>query len=164
MPEFELTRSRDDRRIFGMAGVGTLRFEGWFNRRAIATSAHGSWTFRRSGVFRTTIEATDTTGTPVGDFTARAIRRGGSLRWLGTEYEVRAASMWKERYALAAGDVELLVLDAASWGKRPVTGTTLEPELVTPELVLFTAFVAKHLAEDSAAAAGGAASAAATAG
>jgi hypothetical protein len=37
-----------------------------------------------------------------------------------------------ERYALGDQDVELAVLDAKSWGRRPVKITVDEPNLVEP--------------------------------
>ena len=36
MADLELTRSRDDRRLYELAGLGTLRLEGLFSRRATA--------------------------------------------------------------------------------------------------------------------------------
>ena len=45
MAELELTRSRDDRRLYEIVGVGTLRFRGLFSRHASAESGAGSWSF-----------------------------------------------------------------------------------------------------------------------
>ena len=160
MTELELTRSPGDRRSYEIGGVGTLRFHGLLSHRATAESGAGAWSFARRGVFRTTIEAADSTGTVVGSFDPRALRRGGSLRWGDRDFELRPASKWRERYALAGDDRELAVLDAKSWGKRPVVLTVTEPGLVDPGLLLFAAFTVRQLAED----AGAAASTAATAG
>jgi hypothetical protein len=161
MADLELTRSRDDRRLYEIAGVGTLRFGGLFSRRATAEAGAAAWSFDRRGVFRTTIEASDATGFVVGSFAPRKLRRGGSLRWGDRDFELRPASMWRERYALGDHDRELAVLDAKSWGKRPVKITVDELSLVEPGLLLFAAFAVRQLAEDASANAGGASAAAA---
>jgi hypothetical protein len=160
--ELELTRSRDDRRLYEIARVGTLRFEGFFARRATAEAGAETWSFERRGVFRTTIEASDAAGAVVGSFAPRALGRGGAIRWGDHGLELRPASMWTERYALADDERELAVLDAKSWGKRPVSITIDEIDLVAPGLVLFTAFAVRQLAEDASSNAGGASAAAAT--
>jgi hypothetical protein len=162
MAELELTRSRDDRRLYEVEGVGTLRLRSFLSRGATAESGAAAWTFDRRGFWQTTIEATDATDAVVGSFAPRTLRRGGLLRWGDREYELRPASMWKERYALADGDRELAVLDAKGWGKRPVRITLDDAGAVEPGLLLFAAFVARGLAEDASAAAGGASTAAAT--
>src|SRR6476620_8571571 len=130
MAELELTRSRGDRRRYEVAGVGTLRFEGTFARRATAEAGAETWSFDRRGVFRTTIEASDAAGTAVGSFAPRTLGRGGAIRWGDHDLELRPASMWTERYALADDERELAVLDAKSWGKRPVRITIEEIDLV----------------------------------
>jgi hypothetical protein len=146
--ELELTRSRDDRRLYVIDGVGTLRFEGLFSRRASAESGVGVWSFGRRGVFQATFEATDAAGTVVGAFEQR-LRRGGRLRWRDRVYELRPASSWRERYALVEEGRELALLDAKGWGKRPVRLTLEEPDLVEPGLLLFAVFTVRHLAEDA---------------
>jgi hypothetical protein len=75
---------------------------------------------------------------------------------------VGPASLWRERNALGDHDRELAVLDAKSWGKRPVKITVDEPSLVPPGLLLFAAFAVRQLTEDASATAGGASAAAAT--
>ena len=147
--ELELTRSRDDRRLYVIKGVGTLRFEGLFSRRASAESGVGVWSLGRRGVFQARFEATDAAGTVVGSFEQRGLRRGGRLRWRDREHQLRPASSWRERYALVEEDRELALLDAKGWGKRPVRLTLEEPDLVEPGLLLFAAFTVRHLAEDA---------------
>lgn len=158
MAELDLTRSREDRRLYEIAGVGTLRFRGLFSRRAAAEAGAEAWFFDRRGMLQTTIEASDAAGAVVGSFAPRKLRRGGPLRWGTRDCELRPASMWTERYALADQDLELAVLDAKGWGKRPVRITVDEPDLVEPGLLLFAAFAVRQLADDasgaSAAAAG----------
>jgi hypothetical protein len=153
MADLELTRSRDDRRRYEVDGVGALRLGGILSRGATAEAGTATWTLARRGFWQTTIEATDATGSLVGSFEPRKLRRGGALRWGGRELELRSASRWKERYALADGDRELAVLDGKGWGKRPVKITLDDPDLVEPGLLLFAAFVVRGLAEDAGAAA-----------
>jgi hypothetical protein len=162
MAELELTRSRDDRRLYEIAGVGTLRFGGLFSRRATAEAGGAGWSFDRRSVWQTTIEASDASGAVVGSFAPRTLRRGGALRWGDRDLELRPASMWTERYALSDDDRELAVLDGKSWGKRPVRITVDAPGLVEPGLLLFAAFAVRALAEDASASAGGASAAATT--
>jgi hypothetical protein len=105
-------------------------------------------------VFTTTVEATDEAGELAGAFRGGpGLRRGGTLRWEGREYALRAASAWRERYALADGDRELAVFDGKSWGKRPVTVRVEAPAAIDSGLLLFTAFVVRGLAEDASASA-----------
>jgi hypothetical protein len=161
--ELELTRSRDDRRRYELEGVGSLRLQGWMSRGATAEVEGRSWAFARRGFWRTVIVATDADGGEAGAFQAAGLKRGGTLRWGDRELQLRPASFWRERYALAEGDHELALFDGKSWGKRPVRITVEDPATPDPGLVLFCAFVVRGLAEDADAAAGGAAAAGAAA-
>jgi hypothetical protein len=160
MPELELTRSPDDRRRYEVEGVGALRLGGMLSRRATAEVDATTWAFRRTGFWQSKAEATDATDAVVGSFEPRGMRRGGTLRWGGRALELRPASRWRERYALADGDRELAVLDGKGWGKRPVKITTEDPAAVEPGLLLFVVFVVRGLAEDAGAAAASTAGAA----
>jgi hypothetical protein len=158
--DLELTRSQSDRKLFELQGVGTLRFEGLFARTAIAEVDGRRWRLARRGFWGRRIEATETAGGVVGEFEPRTVRRGGALRWAGRELELRAASSWRERYALADGDHELALLDGKGWGRRPVKVTLDDLRAVEPPLLLFAAFVVRTLAEDAAGAAAGGSTAA----
>jgi len=158
MPDLELTRTTGDRRRYALEGVGTLRLEGLASWRATVQTATGSWRLARRGFTGRRVEATDLAGALVGEFEPRSIRRGGLLRWAGRELELRPASSWRERYALAEGDRELALLDAKGWGKRPVKVTLDDPDAIDPGLLLLAVFVARALADD----AGGATAAATT--
>jgi hypothetical protein len=163
MPDLDLARDPHDRRLYELRGVGSIRLGGMFSRSATASaSGGGSWSFDRPSLWRRTIEAYDAAGTLVGSFDPRAIRRGGVVTWRGRDFELRPASVWKERYALADGDRELAVLDGKSWGKRPVKVTIDDPSAVEPGLLLLAVFVVRRLAEDAATAASSGSSAAAT--
>ena len=100
----------------------------------------------------------------MGEFQARSLRRGGTLRWAGRELSLRPASSWRERYALAEGDRELALLDGKGWGKRPVKVTVDDPTAVEAGLLLFAAFVVRGLAEDAGAAVAATSSTATTGG
>ena len=153
MPDLKLTRDPEDRRRYVLDGVGALRLEGWGRRRATLDAAGRSWQATPVGFWKRRIEATDAAGSPVAHFEPRSMRRGGVLRVGGRELQVSPASRWKERYALKDGERELAQLESKSWGKQPVRVTVEDPSAVEPLLLLFTAFVVRRLAEDSAAAA-----------
>src|SRR4051794_13885736 len=123
MTDLELTRTKGRRRIYALGEVGSLRLEGLFAHAAIVEAGGTKWRFARTGFWRRSVKATDALGTVVGEFDPRGLRRGGTLRWAGRELELRAASRWRERYALADGDRELAVLDGKGWGRRPVNVT-----------------------------------------
>ena len=162
MADLELTRTPADRRLFVLEGVGTLRLQGFATRTAIAETGSTSWRIARRGFWQRRIEVTDAAGVAVGEFEPHSLRRGGTLRWAGRELALRAASSWRERYALADGDREIAILDGKSWGRRPVNVTVDDPEAVEPGLLLFAAFVVRGLAEDAGSAAGAGATTAAT--
>jgi hypothetical protein len=164
MAELELTRTTGDRRVYALDGVGTLRLEGFASRRATAEAAGTSWRIARRGFWQRRFEAIDAAGRAVGEFEPRGLRRGGTIRWAGRQFVLRPASNWRERYALADGERELVVLDGKSWGRRPVKVTIADSETVEPGLLLFAAFVVRGLAEDAESAAGAGAATAATGG
>lgn len=149
MTELELTRTPGDRRAYAIDGVGTLRLEGLWGRRATADAARTSWHIVSSGLWRRTLHATDAMGRVAGEFKRSGTRRGGPLRWGDREFMLRAASAWRERYALAEGDRELAILDGKGWGKRPVRITVDDPGALEPGLLLFATFVVRQLAEDA---------------
>jgi hypothetical protein len=165
MAELELTRTPNDRRLYALEGVGTLRLDGFGSRAATAEADGGSWRLARRRWWQRDIQATDAAGAVVGEFEPRTIRRGGALRWDGHELSLRPASAWRERYALADGDRELALLDGKGWGRRPVKVSIDDLGAVEPGLLLFATFVVRGLADDAAAAgASAAASTAATSG
>ena len=152
MADLELTRLPDDRRLYVLEGVGTLRLEGWSARRATAATGAAGWRIARRGFWQRAIEAFDEAGMTVGSFEPNTLRRGGARRWDGRELTLRPASAWRERYALADGERELVILDGRGWGKRPVKVSVEDPAAIEPGLLLFAAFVVRSLAEDAGAA------------
>jgi hypothetical protein len=160
--DVELTRASGDRRVYALAGVGTLRLEGLLSRTAIAEAGNRSWRLARRGLWQRAMEATDETGVAVGAFEPRSIRRGGALRWAGHEYALRPASGWRERYALADGARELAIVEGKGWGRRPVRVTLDADSAIDPGLLLFAVFVVRGLAEDASGAAGAGAATAAS--
>ena len=121
MTELELIRTPDDRRRYALEDVGTLCLEGLFSRSANAEAGSDHWHFARTGFWQRVMQATDAAGTVVGEYRPRDLRRGGTLEWAGRELRLRPASSWRERYALADGDEELVIFDGRSWGRRPVS-------------------------------------------
>jgi hypothetical protein len=160
--ELELTRTPSDRRLYVLEGVGTLRLLGFGSRAALAEADGRTWRLGRRRFWQRDIQATDATGIVVGEFEPRTVRRGGVLRWAGRELSLRPASAWRERYAIADGDLELGILDGKGWGRRPVKVAVDDLDALEPGLLLFATFVVRGLAEDAGAAAGAGASAAAT--
>jgi hypothetical protein len=150
MTELELTRTKEDRRIYALGDLGTLRVSGFWFRSATAQAGHRTWDITGSGVWRRIIRATDEAGAVVGEFTPRGgLRRGGSLRWGDRTYDLRPASSWRERYAMVDAEREVAVLDGKGWGKRPVAVTLLDPSSIPPGLLLFAVFVVRGLAHDA---------------
>lgn len=49
MTELELTRTPDDRRLYSLDGIGTVRLEGLFSNSATAEAAERGWRFARRG-------------------------------------------------------------------------------------------------------------------
>lgn len=165
MPELDLTRTPGDKKLYVLEGVGTLRLRGWTGRSATAETPAGdrSWELVHRGLFRTVLEASDAAGTPIGAYEPRTFRRGGALTWQGHDYGLRAASAWKQRYALADGDRELATIEGKGWGKRPVKVSIDDPAALPPGLLLFAVYVVRALAEDAQSAAAGGATAASVA-
>jgi hypothetical protein len=156
----ELTRVPGDRRLYALAGFGTLRLQGFLGRSAVAQAEGREWKIAPRGFWQRQIVAADETGATSGVFDARAVRRGGTLRWGDRELTLNPASSWRERYELAEDDRPLALLDGKSWGKRPVRLTALVGEQLEPGLALFAVFVVRGLADDAASASGAGASAA----
>jgi hypothetical protein len=152
--ELVLTRTPDDRRLYSLEGVGTLRFEGLFSRSATAQAGARSWSLGHRGFWQRAMQATDAAGSVVGEFVPREIRRGGALAWGGRELTLRPASLWRERYALAEKERELALIDGKSWGRQPVNVTLEGSGELEPGLLLFAAFVVRQLAVNAADSAG----------
>ena len=164
MADLELTRTAGDRRVYALEGVGTLRLHGFASRTATAASGAARWRIARRGLRRRRIEATDGAGAVAGTFEPRGLPRGGRLCWIGRAFELRPASRWRERYALADGGREVAVLEGKSWGRRPVKVAVDDSAQVEPGLLLFVSFVVRGLAEEASGAAGASAGAAVSGG
>ena len=91
---------------------------------------------------------------PSARFTAGRCAAAERCSGVSRELELRPASAWRSRYALADGDRELAIFDGKGWGKRPVAVIIDDLSAVDPGLVLFAAFVVRGLAEDASSAAG----------
>ena len=155
MADLELTRTREDRNVYALEGVGTLRLRGRFAKAATVEAGQRSYEIAKRGLFAPVTAATDAAGTPIAEFRGRTLKRGGTLTWMGKEYALRPASMFRERYALAEGETELFTIEGKGWSKRPVKLSLADPTAIDPGLLLFAAFVVRGLAEDASSAAGG---------
>ncbi len=167
MPELELIRTRDDRRLYAVPGVGNLRVGGWLSRTVEASAGGESYTFEKRGILGRVFTATDrASGAPAGELRPRAIRRGGAIVWRGAEWDLRPAALLRERYALArpGEDRELATVEGRGWGRRPVTIATDDATAIDPGLLLFVVFAVRVLAEDVSASSGAGASTAAIGG
>jgi hypothetical protein len=147
--ELELTRTAGDRRLYELAGVGTVRLKGWLSRTASVEASGRTWEISRRGLLRRTVEAADATGQAVGRFAPHGIHRGGTLRWLDRELVLRPVSRWRERYALADGPRDLAVIEGRGWGRRPVKVTVDDARALDPGLLLFAAFVVRGVAQEA---------------
>ena len=148
MIELELTRIPNDRRLYRLDGIGTVRLNGWFGRTgSAAADDSSSWRFTRRGLWKRVIVAW-ASGDMVGEFTPRDIRRGGKLRWGARTLELRPVGM-RERYALSENGRDLALLNAKGWGKHPVMIAVVDAQAIDPGLLLFAAFVVHQLAGDS---------------
>jgi hypothetical protein len=149
MPELELTRTREDRKVYVLDGVGTVRLRGWTSRGATLEAGGRRWEVERRGLFAPVTEAIDDTGAVVGEYRGKLLGRAGEVRWGDRELALRPASIWGSRYALADGERELAVFDGKGWGKRPVAVVVDDPSAVSAGLILFVAVVVRTLAEDA---------------
>lgn len=149
--DLELTRTGGDRRLYTLAGVGTLRLSGWGSRRGMAEADGQRWEIARRGVWRSTIAATGAAGSVAGEFQGRM--RGGVLRWSGRDLDLRREGMWRQRYVLSDGGRVVARIEGKSYGRRPVRVTVDDGVAFDPGLLLFAAFVVRALAADAAAAA-----------
>jgi hypothetical protein len=148
LPELELTRSPDDRRLYRLDGMGTLRVS-FGGRSATAEAGGRRWQVGRPSFWQRDLRATAEGGFVSGEFEPNTFRRGGELRWEGRTLTLSPSSSWRERYALVDGGQEVATVEGKGWGKRPVKITIEVPEAVDPGLLLFTAFVVRGLAEDT---------------
>jgi len=59
MAELELTRTPGDKRLYALAGAGTLRLKGWTSRSATAEAGELRWEISHKGFLKTVYEAAD---------------------------------------------------------------------------------------------------------
>jgi len=151
MTELRLTRSDDDRRLYALDGVGSLRLSGWGSRGAVAEAGERSWQIAGRGVLRPVLEAHDSAGTTVGRFSGRTLAGGGTLLWEGRELALRPSSVFRQRYVLADGARDLAMIESSGW-QAPGAHRGRRGREVEPGLLLFAAYVANQLAKNNSAA------------
>ena len=146
MTELALRRERSDRRRYTVEGVGTMRVGGLIARTADASDLAGNdWHFRRRG---RRAHATLPSAEIVGEYSPRAVGRGGTLRWEDRVLALEPTGrFWQERYRLLDGRRQLAGLSGRSWGREPVRLHLTDDAELDPGLVLFVAFVVRGLAE-----------------
>jgi hypothetical protein len=152
MVELELTRAPEDRRVYELGTLGSLRLGGWLMRSATARAGGRSFLFRRAKWFSATVAASDDEDRGIGAFRPSQIRRGGVVQWREAEYSLRPATLIRERYELILGDRQLAVIEATGWwgwgSRRPLKMRVVERDL-DPGLLLFVAFVVRTLADNA---------------
>jgi hypothetical protein len=148
MVELELTRAPDDRRVYELGAVGSLRLNGWLMRSATGRAGRRSFLFKRA-IWSSGVDATDDQARLVGTFRPSQLRRGGVVRWNEAEYRLRPATPIGERYELVDDDREFAIVEAKGWWgwgtRRPVKMRVVTHD-VDPGLLLFVAFVVRTLA------------------
>jgi hypothetical protein len=142
MGELELTRAPGDRRLYVLANIGTVRLpEGWRSTGGRVEGNGRTWEIARG-------QAIDETGTLVGSFQAHTFRRGGTLRWIDRELQLRRVRSWRRRFALADGEQELAVFERREWVRRRLKITVDTPVALDPGLMLFAAYLVLSGATD----------------
>ena len=145
LPELELTRTQDDRQLYALDGVGTLRLWGRFARHGTAEAGGRRWDI---GPRPGPLPGLLADGTPRGTF--RRDLHGGALSWDGRDYALRRLGLvrLRTRYALCAGGSELLRLEYTTWSRRPIAVVAGDPDTLEAGLVLFAVFAARKLGSD----------------
>lgn len=121
MPVLELTRTPNDRRLYSLSGIGTVRLEGLFSNSATVEEGTHSWHLNRRGFWQRVIEATDASGASAGQFVPRDIRRGGTLRWeVASSRCAQSARYASATYsASATSSSSMARAGAADWSRSP---------------------------------------------
>jgi hypothetical protein len=153
--QLELRRLPDERNAYQLGDVGIVRRHrtGW--RSAGAQAGDRRWTFAASGVWKSRMRAIDHTDDVVGEYLPRAFRGGGTMHWYGRELALRQTRIWRQRYVLNDHGRDILIVDAGTRRRRPVTMTVLDPQLADAGLLLFTAVLAAWSASEAVSTAAG---------
>jgi len=153
MTHLELTRTPEDRHVYALGAIGTLRLSGWGSRAATAEAGERRWEIAGRGIFAQVLEARDASGTVVGDFKGRTLARGGTLNWGGRELALRHSGIFRQRFALCDGERELATIEGSGWGKRPVRIDVDDTVEIVAGLLLFAAYVVNQIVKDDSASA-----------
>ena len=149
MATLALTRSREDRKRYDLAGYGSLRRTSLTGSRGEVRPDGGTQLrTERTGILRPVLRATDDVGSVVGEFRATGLGSSGDLTWRGESLRLRSTSWLRARYVLERAGDALVRLEVKGWGREPVRVDVVD--LATePALVLFAVAVARNVSADS---------------
>lgn len=145
MTELQLARSADDRQLYELAGIGTLRMVGTLAPSGLAQAGERAWQITWRGIFRNIIRACDESGQLVGEWQAFRLQRNGPLHWSGRVLTLRSEAAVRNRWALLDGERRLATFGGKGWGARQMAVTIDDDDdddaaaLAEPGLVLSSA-------------------------
>ncbi len=150
-----LTRVKDDRKLFELKGVGTLRDGGWRDGDKVAMTADGvEWECRGEGMLKRNYLATDPAGVVVGRYVGKTFGTGGAMEWGGASLALRKPSLWSSRWELVDQQLVLAEFQPKGRSARPME-VTLHAQGVPDGLLMFTVYVVQALVRAAAAASAG---------
>jgi hypothetical protein len=90
--------------------VTALRFQGFPSSNAIAETAHGRWTFKRSGFWRPQVAVTrEGSGNEIATFRSNPWSAGGTLEVVGGGTYRASTNFWISGFAISDGAGEPLI-------------------------------------------------------
>jgi hypothetical protein len=141
-----LTRSANDRRLYAVKGVGTLRLTGLTGRAATVEAGGRNWQITHRGIWRPVVQAADAAGAVVGEFRGGSLERDRTLQWANRALALRRDRARSDRYILREDDHKLVIFDGKGLSKRRVDIIVNEAIDIDPGLLLFSIFVIQTLA------------------
>lgn len=151
----DLVRTRDDRTLYEMAGVGWMQTGGFFGGSEVNVHADGvTWRCGKQGFFGTVFAAKNAAGGIDGRFSAAFLGSGGTMEWAGhPEYKVRKAGFFNPRYLLMHGS--MILCEFTPLGGKSLVRVQLRRDGLPGGLILFGAYVAQQLRKQQSRSSGG---------
>jgi hypothetical protein len=142
-------KGRDYRLLAGQEPVASLRWDNTGGQEAIAETADGAWSFRRSGLLRPTIRVQTRDG--ASDAATMTIEWTGGLLKLqnGTEYRWGAANFWRTEWAFAKAG-ESATVHFRPEGKKVELGADAAAREETPLLLVTGWYLLVLMLDDAA--------------